>query len=191
MRAEFVAAPQQYDLGAVDASYLDLRPVRAAVWSEETPTVDPATAKIRSTARYPGTPEEVFRYFTDPKLRQIWMGVPRVDFHPGARGSLVGAEYHCIHGENQKSVFKVLGCKAPTELTMQIEFPFVGTVWRTDRAEAEGPSTTRVDTAIAWNTSGIKAPVLNFMVSRMLRRYGALYDKRVAEMIQESARASV
>ena len=119
------------------------------------------------------------------------MSVPRVDFHPGARGSLVGAEYHCIHGPNQKTVFKVLGCKAPTEITMQIEFPFVGTVWRTDRAEAEGPSTTRVDTAISWKTTGIKAPVLDFMAARMLRRYGAQYDKRVAEMIQDSARARV
>jgi uncharacterized protein YndB with AHSA1/START domain/class 3 adenylate cyclase len=191
VRAEFVSAPQRYDLGEVDASYMDLRPVRDAVWNEEAPTVDPAKAKIRSTARFPGTPEEVFRHFTDPKLRQIWMGVPRVDFHPGARGSLVGAEYHCIHGPNQKSVFKILGCKAPTEITMQVEFPFVGTVWRTDRAEAEGPSTTRVDTAISWNSSGIQAPVLDFMVTRMLRKYGARHDKRVAEMIQETARASV
>src|SRR5207245_2735855 len=81
---------------------------------------------------------------------------------------------------------KVLGCNAPTEITMQIDFPFVGTVWRTDRAEAEGPSTTRVDTAISWKTSGIKAPVLDFMAARMLRKYGALYDKRVAELIQEN-----
>lgn len=191
LRAVFIHAPQRYDLGEVDASYLDLRPIRDAVWQEEAPKVDPLIAKIRSTARFPGTPEEVFRYFTDPKLRQIWMGVRRLDFHPGARGSLVGAEYHCIHGENQKTVFKVLGCKAPNELTMQIEFPFVGTVWRTDRAEAEGPSTTRVDTAISWKSTGIKAPVLDFMATRMLRRFGAQYDKRVAEMIQENVRASV
>jgi uncharacterized protein YndB with AHSA1/START domain len=191
LRAEFIAAPQNYDLGDVDASYLDLRPLRDAVWSEAAPTVDPATAKIRSTARFPGTPEEVFHYFTDPKLRQIWMGVPRVDYQPGARGSLVGAEYHCIHGPNQTTVFRVLGCNAPTEITMQIGFPFVGTVRRTDRVEAEGPATTRVDTAISWQTSGIKGRLLDFMASRMLRRYGALYDKRVAEMIQENARASV
>jgi uncharacterized protein YndB with AHSA1/START domain len=139
---------------------------------------------MRSTSRFPATPEDVFRFFTDPKLRQIWMGVPRVDFQPGARGSLVGAEYHCIHGPNQTTVFKVLGCNAPTEMTMQIGFPFVGTVWRTDRIEAEGPSTTRVDTAISWKTSGLKAPVLDFMASRMLRRYGALYDKRVSEMLE-------
>ena len=186
LRTELVAAPQRYDIGDVDASYLDLRSIREAVWSEEAPAVDPATAKLRGTTRFPGTPEEVFRYFTDPKLRQIWMGVPRVDFHPGARGSLVGAEYHCIHGPNQKTVFKVVGCKAPTEITMQIEFPFVGTVWRTDRAEAEGPSTTRVDTAISWKTSGIKGPLLDFMATRMLRRYGALYDKRVSEMLEAS-----
>ena len=119
------------------------------------------------------------------------MGVPRVDFHSGARGSLVGAEYHCIHGANRTTVFRVLGCKAPTEITMEIDFPFVGTVWRTDRAEAEGPSTTRVDTAISWNTKGIRAPVLDFLARGMLRRYGVLYDRRVIEMLQEKARASV
>src|SRR2546430_1293488 len=32
---------------------------------------------------------------------------------------------------------------------MQMDFPIVGDVWRTDREEAEGPSTTRVDTAVA------------------------------------------
>ena len=36
---------------------------------------------------------------------------------------------------------------------------------------------------VSWNTSGIAAPVLDFMASRMLRRYGALYDKRVSEML--------
>jgi len=191
LRSEFVAAPQRYDIGDVDASYLDLRPIRDAVWNEAAPSVDPVTAKMRGTRRFPGTPDVVFRYFTDPKLRQIWMGVPRVDFKAGARGSLIGAEYHCIHGPNQKTVFKVLGCTAPTDITMQIGFPFVGTVWRTDRIEAEGSATTRVDTAISWQTSGIKGRVLDFMASRMLRRYGDLYDKRVAEMIQENARTSV
>src|SRR5438309_9375351 len=53
IKSEFVPAPQRYDLGEVDASYLDLRPIRETVWSEVAPTVDPATAKIRSTARYP------------------------------------------------------------------------------------------------------------------------------------------
>ena len=128
----------------VDASYLDLRPVHEAVWTEERPKVDPRAANFRSTARFPGTPDEVWRVMTDPRLRQIWMGVPRVEFMPGARGSLVGAEYHCIHGENQKAVFKVIDCSAPREITMQMDFPVVGSVLRTDRVEAEGPSTTRV-----------------------------------------------
>jgi uncharacterized protein YndB with AHSA1/START domain/class 3 adenylate cyclase len=183
VRAEFVHAPQRYDIGDVDASYLDLRTVRELVWQEPRPKVDPAKAKLRSTARFPGTPEQVFHYFTDPKLRQIWMGVPRVDFFAGARGSLIGAEYHCIHGENQKAVFKILDCSVPREITMQMDFPFVGKVWRTDRVEAEGPSTTRVDTAVSWEAPGIKGPLLDFMVSRMLRKYGSEYDKRVSEML--------
>lgn len=183
VRAEFIPAPQRYDLGEVDAAYLDLRPLHDEVWSERRPTVEPEMAKLRSTARFPATPDEVWRHMTDPKLRQIWMGVPRVDFLPGARGSLVGAEYHCIHGENQKAVFKILACDVPTEITMQMDFPFVGAVWRTDRVAAEGPATTRVDTAISWNSSGIKAPFLDFMVARMLRKYGSLYDRRVSEML--------
>src|SRR6267143_5844025 len=51
-RAEFVAAPQRYDIGDVEASYLDLLPIRDAVWNEETPAVDPATAKLRGTTRF-------------------------------------------------------------------------------------------------------------------------------------------
>lgn len=192
LRAEFVPSPQRYDVGEIEASYLDLRPVRDEVWHEERPKVDPAQAKLRSTARFPGTPADVWRHLTDPGLRRIWMGVPRVDFVPGARGSLVGAEYHCIHGENQKAVFKVLDCAAPSEITMQMDFPMVGTVTRTDRVEAEGPSTTRVDTAIAWNATGLRAPLVDMFVSRMLRKYGAEYEKRVREMLSgEGAREGV
>ncbi|HEV8536167.1 MAG TPA: DUF2652 domain-containing protein [Candidatus Limnocylindria bacterium] len=182
-RGEFVRAPQRYDVGDVDAAYLDLLPLRDAVWGEARPTVDPLKAKLRSTARFPGTPEQVWRHMTDPALRQIWMGVPRVDFLPGARGSLMGAEYHCIHGENQKTVFRILACDVPSEITMQMDFPFVGAVWRTDRVAAEGPATTRVETAISWNATGLKAPFVDFMVARMLRKYGTLYDKRVSEML--------
>lgn len=74
---------------------------------------------------------------------------------------------------------------------MQMDFPMVGNVWRTDRIEPEGPSATRVDTSISWNTSGLTAPLVDMFVARMLRKYGNEYDKRVAEMIQENARASV
>src|SRR5437773_1431812 len=98
LRAELIDAPQTYDVGPIEAAYLDLRSVRDAVWNEPRPSVDANTAKMRSTVRYAATPERVFHYFTDPQLRRIWMGVPRVDYVAGARGSLVGAEYHCIHG---------------------------------------------------------------------------------------------
>jgi uncharacterized protein YndB with AHSA1/START domain len=197
LRGQLASAPQKYDVGEIDASYLDLRPVRDSVWNAPRPRVDPATARFRGSARYPGTPEQVFRFFTDPSLRQIWMGVPRVDFVAGARGSLVGAEYHCIHGEHQKTVFKVLDASAPNEITLQVDFPFVGMVWQTDRLEAEGPSDTRVDTAISWKSHGLRAPIVDFMAARMLRKYGAMYQKKVSEMLsarggaQEMARPSV
>ena len=189
VRGALISAPQRYDVGEIDAAYLDLRPVRDAVWSAERPKVDPASAKVRGSARYPGTPEQVFRFFTDPSLRQIWMGVPRVDFVAGARGSLVGAEYHCVHGENMKTVFKVIDVSAPHELTLQIDLPLVGTVWQTDRLEAEGPSVTRVDTAISWKSQGLRGPIVDFMAARMLRKYGDMYHKKVSEMLAEPAGA--
>ena len=183
VRSTLVLSPQRDGVGEVGAAYLDLRPLRADVWNEPRPAVRPEDAKLRGVTRFPGTPEQVWRHLTDAKLRQLWMGVPRVDFMPGARGSLVGAEYHCIHGENQKTLFRILACDAPRELTMQMDFPFVGTVWRTDRVAPEGAATTRVDTAITWHARGIAAPLADFMASRMLRKYGAIYDRRVSEML--------
>src|SRR5712691_3509177 len=59
LRKEFVAAPQRYDVGEIDASYLDLSPVREAVWHEPSPKVDPEGANLRSTARFSGLPEKV------------------------------------------------------------------------------------------------------------------------------------
>ena len=44
-------------------------------------------------------------------------------------------------------------------------------------------ATTRVDTAITWHARGIAAPFADFMASRMLRKYGAIYDRRVSEML--------
>jgi len=67
---------------------------------------------------------------------------------------------------------------------MQMDFPFVGTVWRTDRVAPEGPASTRVDTAITWHARGLMAPLADLMASRMLRKYGALYDERVSEMLR-------
>jgi len=182
-RADFAPAPQRYDIGEVDASYLDLRPLRDAVWTEPRPNVDPDRANLRSTARFPASPERVWQVMTDPKLRQLWMGVPRLDFVAGARGSLVGAEYHCVHGANQKAVFKVLACEVPSEITMQLDFPFVGSVRRTDRVAQEGPAATRVDTAMAWESRGLRAPLVNFMVARLLRKYGDQYNRRVTEIL--------
>ena len=62
------------------------------------------------------------------------------------------------------------------------------------------PSTNTATLALAKTTSarlreptiGARAQLMvDFMATRMLRRYGALYDKRVAEMLQEGARTSV
>ena len=45
----------------------------------------------------------------------------------------------------------------------------LGSVRRTDRVAQEGPAATRVDTAMAWESRGLRAPLVNFMVARQLR----------------------
>ena len=184
VRSVYVDAPQHYDLGDVPAAYRDLAPVRADALRRRT-TVSAEEAKLRITRRHPGTPEQVWRLLTDAKMRRRIMDLPRVDFVAGARGTLVGAEYHCHHGGSEPTIFRVLEAHEPDELTINVSFPFLGQIWRTDRVVPEGAGT-RIDSAIYWDEpQGLKAKLGSVMALRMMRRYFAQYDERMDEILRE------
>jgi uncharacterized protein YndB with AHSA1/START domain len=188
VRAQYVDAPQHYDLGDVPAAYLDLAPVREEALRRRT-TVRSEEARLRITRHHPGSPEQVWHLLTDPKMRQRIMDLPRVDFVGGARGSLVGAEYHCHHGAAEPTVFRVLEAREPDEITINVSFPFLGQIWRTDRVVPEGDGS-RVDSAVYWDEpQGLKAKLGSVMAVRMMRKYFANYDAKMDEILRERAPA--
>ncbi|HEV2250509.1 MAG TPA: DUF2652 domain-containing protein [Candidatus Limnocylindria bacterium] len=185
-RAGYLEAPQRYDLGDVAAAYLDLSPVRADALREDRTVVTDAEAKLRATRRYAAAPEDVWHLMTDPVARRTIMNVPRIDFEKGARGTLVGAEYHCEHGGDRTTVFRVVNAERPAELTVTVEFPFVGRIYRTDRVVPEGPGT-RVDTAVYWDEpKGIRMKVGTIVAVRMMKRYFGEYDDRMDAMLKNA-----
>jgi len=186
-RADYIDAPQHYDLGDVPSAYLDLAPVRADALREDRTVVTNAEANLRMSRRYDAAPEQVWRLMTDPVMRRQVMNVKRVAFEPGARGSLVGAEYHCEHGGDHATVFRVLSAEQPSELTITVEFPFVGRIYRTDRVAREGGGT-RIDTAVSWaEPKGIRMKVGAVVAIRMMKKYFNEYDDRMDAMLAEPA----
>ncbi len=189
--ADYVDAPQHYDLGDVAAAYLDLAPVRADALREDRMVVSEAEAKLRVTRRYGAPPEQLWELMTDPVARRKIMNVPRVDFEKDARGSLVGAEYHCEHGGDHATVFRVLNAERPSELTITVAFPFVGQSYRTDRVVHEGAGTP-IDTAVYWEEpNGIRMKIGTAVAVRMMKKYFGEYDDRMDAMLKEARPAGV
>jgi len=185
--AAFVDAPQRYDLGEVPAAYLDLAPVKADALREDRTVVTDAEAKLRMSRRYDATPDAVWRLMTDPAMRQKIMKVQRVDFEKGARGSLVGAEYHCEHGGDRTTVFRVIAAEKPREFTITVDFPFVERIYRTDRVGHEG-SGTRVDTTVTWEEPrGLTGKLRSIAAQRMMKKFFGEYDDRMDAMLKEAA----
>ena len=189
-RAAFVEALQHYDLGDVPAAYQDLAPVRADALRDDRTVVTEREAKLRMTRRFDARPDAVWRLMTDPVARRRIMNVRRVAFEKGARGTLVGAEYHCEHGANQSTVFRVVKAEQPSELTITFEIPFVGRIYRTDRVAHEGAGT-RIDTTVDWDEPrGIRMKVGTLVGIRVLKKVFAEYDDRMAAMLKEPTPAT-
>ena len=189
-RAGFVDAPQHYDLGDVPAAYLDLAPVRADALREDRTVVTDAEAKFRMTRRFDAPPDQVWRLMTDPVARKRIMSVPTLNFQEGARGTLVGAEYHCEHGGDRTTVFRILGAEQPSELSLTVDFPFVNRIYRTDRVVHEGGGT-RVDSAVYWDDlPGIKGKLAEMAAVRMMKKFFGDYNDRMDAMLKETAPAA-
>ncbi len=152
-RDAFVEAPQSYDVGTVEGAYADLAPVKERALKDRVVEVAPAEAKLHLQYRYTGTPEQVWRILMEPASRARYLGVPRVDMIPGAKGTYLGAEFHCRHGENLegKTVFRITACDSPDFVTTYMEFPTVGHAYRTDRLIRERNGTLN-EVYVTWDS---------------------------------------
>jgi class 3 adenylate cyclase len=190
--AGFVSAPQKYDVGQVDASYADLAPVKAKALADRVEEVTPETAKLTIQYRYDAPPEQVWRILMEPETRKRYLGVPRVDMVPGAKGTYLGAEFHCRHGKDleRKTVFRITGCDQPDFVTTYMEFPLIGHAYRTDRLRADGGGTVN-DVYVLWDSgSGPASAAKDLAASVMCKKFFGDSADRIREIIAEGVSAA-
>ncbi len=190
-REGFVGAPQRYDVGAGDASYADLAPVKERALRGRVTEVTPEQSKLTLHHEYAGPPKQLWRILMEPENRRRVLGVPRVDFLPGAKGTYLGAEFHCRHGKDleAKSVFRVTAYEVPDFVTCYIDFPVVGHVYRTDRLRAR-PGGTMNDVYVTWpRPAGALGAVKDRATALMAKKFFDDGAKRIREMIAEGVGA--
>jgi len=190
-RDGFVAAPQTYDVGRVDASYADLAAVKERALNDRVIEVKPGNAKLHLQYRYDAPPEQVWRILMEPQSRQRYLDVPRVDMIPGAKGTYLGAEFHCRHGKDlqNKSEFRVTACDIPDFATTYMDFPIAGHAYRTDRLVADGRGTLN-EVYVTWNAGGGPlGAVKDRVVATMAKKFFGDASKRIEVMLREGVGA--
>ncbi|MEX2046818.1 MAG: DUF2652 domain-containing protein [Chloroflexota bacterium] len=146
LRSMFTPHQERYDVGVVDCGWLDLSPLRSDPrTNEEVRVVDAERARLTFEHTFPASPDRLWAILMDPTARVRWMGdnVERVDYVPGARHTLVGSEYHCYHGEGERSDFRIMEAKRPAEMTAAIQLG-PALVWNTMTLEQVSDGRTRL-----------------------------------------------
>jgi len=186
LRSGFVSAPQTYDVGSVDAWYVDLATVKERALKDRVIEVAPGAAKLHMRHHFDGPPEQVWRVMMEPESRTRYLGVPRVDMIPGAKGTYLGAEFHCRHGKalEGKTVFRITACDIPDFMTTYMEFPFIGHVYRTDRLVPDGRGTQN-EVYVTWDDAGPIPALTDRIVAVMARKFFGDGAKRIADMVTE------
>jgi uncharacterized protein YndB with AHSA1/START domain len=191
MRERMTPHREEYDLGGIDCRWIDLAPLRNDPRArEEVRTVDEATAELRTEAVANAPKDVVWRVLTDPALRQRWMGVQRIDYKPGARHTIVGGEYHCIHGAGNETVFRVNEAVEPDRLTVVFPMgPVTG--WITTQIEDAGAGRTKIVSRIRFDRpGGIGGMLRGFVTKQMMKRYANEYATTIPREAEALAKGS-
>jgi class 3 adenylate cyclase len=150
-RQGFVALPQTYDLGVVEGAFRDLAELRTEALREAMTSVGASTARWHRREELAAPIDVAWRLWTDPNVMRRRLGVERVAYVvPGARGTYIGGEFHCHHGDGQTSSFRVVSAEPPREMTIRIALPGVPVAYMTDRLRPLGDAGTQWDCWIGW-----------------------------------------
>lgn len=126
------------------------------------------------------------------------MEQPHVELKPGARGHLLGAEYHCHHGKDKVTVFRVIDAQEPDVMTVSCEVAPGVTLYATSTVIAGAPAT-QLALRMLWQGQGgvrgrigetVTAGMMRFYVPRWRRRMQALIADRVRARGQPTAAAT-
>ncbi len=161
------------DFGTIRVAYRDLAPLRAVAYAYERTEVRPDEAKVTLAGLFDASQGAVWKIITDPGDRQRWMGVPRLDYRGGARGSLLGGEYHCHHGPGADEVmtFRVVSVEEPRRITLYSRF-FGREVYMGYVLAAIAPERTELTMRATWDTPDGEAPQ-DHMIQGLLEQSGA------------------
>jgi len=189
MRELFRPHREKYDLGTVECGWIDLSHLRTDPRTdEEVKVIDDAHAVVRSELTVDASKDRVWALLTDFRARQRWMGVERMDYEPGARGTMVGGEYHCIHGQGESTIFRIMQARRPAELTMVMQFgPAV--VWNTIALEELDEGKTRIVSRYHFDAPPGTEDFRAFG-TQLLNDYEQRYAVGIREMIAAGAEAS-
>jgi len=169
-RAAYVRAPQHYDIGDVEAAYLDLAPVRVEALREERQRVRSDEAKLRVTRRFDAPPERVWQLMIDPVARIARRRRVPLRARRRSRDHLPSGERGAAFRAHDHRRIPVRRADLPD---------------RPGRARGDG---TRVDSAIFWDEpSGLKARFGTVVAVQVMKRYFGRYNDNTAAVLTEPA----
>lgn len=189
-RSEFTPHTETYDhVGAVAGGYRDLAPLREAARRPERGPVSDAEAKIATDVVLEGNVADAWWLLADARPRQIWMDASSVEYRDGARGTLLGAEFHCHHGGGT-TVMRIIDALAPQEMT---QATIVGglEIFITQRVRDAGPRRVHLETLMTWVEPPDPAAGSSDAVSTFMQGWIAQAQERMGELVtarREAAR---
>ena len=170
MRDRFTPHREEYDLGVMECGWMDLAPLKKDPRADEVvKTVDAERAELTFEHVFGAPKDRIWAIITDPIARAHWMGVTRVDYEPGVKHGMVGGEYHCIHGQGESSIFRIMEATRPAQLTLAMQWG-PALVWNTVTIEEVGERRTKVVSRYRFDAgANIPPEMREFGVSELTR----------------------
>src|SRR5262249_4549626 len=109
-------------------------------------------------------------------------------YEPGAKHGMVGGEYHCIHGQGESTVFRIMEATRPMQLTLAMQWG-PSLVWNTVTIEAVGAEQTKVVSRYHFAFQGEVTPEMRaFGVSELTKAENGM-RAGITEAIENGAEA--
>ena len=184
-RAEFTPHDETYDsVGTISGGYRDLAPLRVIAERPERGPVTPEEAQATTSVIIDGSADDAWWVISDPEARRRWMEQTHVDLKPGARGHMLGAEYHCHHGKNKVSIFRVIDAIEPSEIT--IETDWMATMMYGTNRVVEDAGRVRIDSLMAFvPMPGLKGKISTALIAKGFPSRMKKWGETMQQLINE------
>ena len=187
-RTGFLPHTEGDDQAEVAGAYIDLAALRAEARStSELHLVESDNARLSVWRTYKTSHERLWQVLTDPKEMQRWLAPAptRVDYRPGARGTLLGSEYHCEHGSGA-TVYRVVSSAPPDRLTTVVRTP-LALVWESSRVRDGDAGSVVLEKSFHWErAAGIKGRLADSLLRPYLRIGAAMRMRAIEAFVNEN-----